>query len=304
MYSCSHWAVSMNFDVTVRTTRTRTRALITWPALRDRPYPAGYPIPVPVPGPRAILCTQKNGCVFPPRSSRPTAFSSPERATHGHDNRRWSLRQRGGGGDTRSQMRSQENTRNLSRPPPDSKRVDSKGFSRIRAGVPTDEHPPPPAHRPVPGSVLLAGLAAARASDGATADQPPRDTGPRTAAQDQALHPRGPETLRPARRGPRHVLPAQPLPSTDHPSRPVRQECAPEFRHVGQDSGPGRGSHCAQPEGSHHDQGPRGLHLHASRGTGGRVEVRRHHRHLLSRYSGHFHPLANLPQASLGHVHG
>ena len=67
-------------------------------------------------------------------------------------------------------MRSQENTRNLSRPSPDSRRVDPKGVSRIRAGVPTNEHPPPPAHRPVPGSMLLARLATARAGDGATID--------------------------------------------------------------------------------------------------------------------------------------
>ena len=73
--------------------------------------------------------------------------------------------------------------------------------------MPTDEHPPSPAHRPVPGSVLLAGLAAARASDGTTADQPPRLSGPRhgrpraSTRRTETVLPAGSQAIYPARRG-------------------------------------------------------------------------------------------------------
>ena len=78
--------------------------------------------------------------------------------------------------------------------------------------VSTDEHPPPPEHRPVPGSVLLSRLATARTSHGATAHEPSRLARPgnRPAASTrraQTVLPAQPKVFHTSQRGQRPSLP-------------------------------------------------------------------------------------------------
>ena len=101
--------------------------------------------------------------------------------------------------------------------------------------MPTDEHPPPPAHRPVQGSVLLTGLAAARAGDGATADQPPRLAGPRHGrlrASTRRTKTAGPQAIYPARRSAGPSLPPRAL-AAYHPPRFICQKRPPGLHHGG-----------------------------------------------------------------------
>ena len=183
---------------------------------------------------------QHNGCrvlgaVFPPRPSGPPSVPPLLRSRHGQDYRVWLVRQRGGGGRSRSRVRRQEDTRLFPRPEADAVRRHRKSGGRVRARVSADEHPPPPAHRPVPGRVFPARLADAGASHGEAGDQSPRHSGSRASAADEGLHPRLSETLHPARRCPRDLVPAQPH-AAHHPPRPFRQKRSPERGDGGQDS--------------------------------------------------------------------
>ena len=119
------------------------------------------------------------GRVFPPRSSGTSSVPSLLRSTHGHDCRVWFVRQRGGGGHSRSRVRRQEDPRLFPRPATDAARRHRESGERVRARVSADEHPPPPAHRPVPGRVFPARLADAGAGDGEAGDQSPRHSGSR-----------------------------------------------------------------------------------------------------------------------------
>ena len=102
---------------------------------------------------------------FPPRSSGTSSVPSLLRSTHGHDYRVWLVRQRGGGGHSRSRLRRQEDPRLFPRSETDAARRHRESGERVRARVSADEHPPPPAHRPVPGRVFPARLADACAGD-------------------------------------------------------------------------------------------------------------------------------------------
>ena len=164
-------------------------------------------------------------------------------------------------------MRRKENPRLLPGPETDAARGHRKGGERVREGVPADEHPPPPAHRPVSGRVFPARLKDACTGHGEVGDESPRRSGPRALATDQALHPRQPQVFRPSKRSQRSRVSPQPL-TAHHPPRLVRQKRSSERGDGGQDSGPGHGSYNASYERcSHHDKGTRCVNLHASRSS-------------------------------------
>ena len=75
-------------------------------------------------------------------------------------------------------MRRKEDPRLLPGPEADAARGHREGGERVREGVPADEHPPPPAHRPVSGRVFSAGLADACTGHGEAGDESPRRSGP------------------------------------------------------------------------------------------------------------------------------
>ena len=206
------------------------------------------------------------------RQSRATAVPALQRTAHWYHNRRRSLRQRGGGGRAWSHLRRQKDTRFLPECSPSPKGRYRQGYDTVREGMPADEHPPPPEHRPVFGRVFPARLAIASPRHGATADEPSRPAGPRNgpsspARRAQTLLPAQPKVLDSARRGERPNLPPRAI-AAHHPPRLVGQKRSPELGDGGQDSRPGRGSYRASYEScSHHDKGTRGWCLYASRSS-------------------------------------
>ena len=150
------------------------------------------------------------------------------------------------------------------------------------------------------GVAFFAGSRTARPRHGTTADESSRLARSRHAAPARrplaaSLLLRGSQVLRSAQRGVRPGLPARPV-AARHPPRLVGQKRSPELGYGGKDRRFGRGSYRATYEScSHHDNGTWGLDLHASRGLWRKVEIRRQHRHLLSRSCHHFHNRWNLP---------
>ena len=207
------------------------------------------------------------------KSPRTGVVPALQRTAHWYHNRRRSLRQRGGGGHTWSHLRRQKDPRFLPKCSPSPGRSNPPGLGPVREGMPADEHPPPPEHRPVSGLVFPARLATASPRHGATADEPSRLAGPRNgpsspARRAQALLPDEPKVLHSARRGERLNLPPRAI-AAHHPPRLVGQKHSPELGDGGQDSRPGRCPYRAPYESrSHHDKGTRGHSLHASRGHG------------------------------------
>ena len=109
-----------------------------------------------------------------------------------------------------------------------------QGRERVRERVPTDEHPPPPKHRPVSGCHLLSRLATARPCHGATAGESSWPAGSRYAAHCLApsLLFHCSQVLRTAGRGARPCLPARAI-AAHYPPRLVGQKHPPELRDGG-----------------------------------------------------------------------
>ena len=159
------------------------------------------------------------------RQFRATAVPALQRTAYWCQNRRRSLRQRGGGGRAWSRLRRQKDPRSVPGPLRDPGDRDPQVCRPVREGMPADEHPPPPEHRPVSGRVFLSGLATASPRHGATADEPSRLAGPRNgpsspARRAQTLLPAGPKVLDSARRCERPNLPPRAI-AAHHPPRLV-----------------------------------------------------------------------------------
>ena len=167
------------------------------------------------------------------RSPRTGAVHALQRTAHWYHNRRRSLRQRGGGGHAWSHLRRQKDPRFLPECSPSPGRSNPPGLGPVREGMPADEHPPSPEHRPVSWLVFHARLATASPRHGATADEPSRLAGPRNgpsspARRAQTLLPAEPKVLDSARRGERPNLPPRAI-AAHHPPRLVGQKRSPEL---------------------------------------------------------------------------